>query len=39
MNLRENFYKDGYLIIPKFIKNESFFKLSDELNLQIKKNR
>tara|TARA_X000001036_G_scaffold437979_1_gene484641 strand:+ start:1933 stop:2682 length:750 start_codon:yes stop_codon:yes gene_type:complete len=37
MNLRESFYKDGYLIIPNFIKNESFFKLSDELNLQIKK--
>ena len=37
MNLRESFYKDGYLIIPNFIKNESFFNLSDELNLQIKK--
>ena len=37
MNLRENFYKDGYLIIPNFIKNESFLKLSDELNLQIQK--
>ena len=37
MNLRESFYKDGYLIIPNFIKNESFFKLSDELNIQIKK--
>ena len=40
MNPRENFYKDGYLIVPNFIKNDNFHKLSDELNHEIqKKNR
>ena len=37
MNPRENFYKDGYLIVPNFIKNDNFHKLSDELNHEIQK--
>ena len=34
-NLRENFLENGYIIKKNFLKNDIFFKIAEELNINI----